>query len=202
LFVERHRPDALAVSCNLPLFYTGISRLADVAHAHGVPVLVGGCALAGHATARSLGADGWADNLADALQLLAAWRERPPSVSSGPTQLRSAAVALDAGAETMASAAFDDLLQRFPAMGKAGAAQSARTREDLSFIVQFVAAAMLVAEATVLTDFLDWLDELLAARHVPRTALYAGLEVLQPRLAEADAGGLGALGLAHVAKSL
>ncbi len=41
----QYRPNALAVSCNLALFFGGITRLADAAHVHGVPVLAGGRAL-------------------------------------------------------------------------------------------------------------------------------------------------------------
>ncbi|MFP4513153.1 MAG: B12-binding domain-containing protein, partial [Acidimicrobiales bacterium] len=44
-FLRRHRPEALAVSCTSPLFYTGVAPLADAAHAAGIPVLVGGRAL-------------------------------------------------------------------------------------------------------------------------------------------------------------
>lgn len=197
-FIDRRRPDALAVSCNLPIFYAGITRLADEAHAQGVPVLVGGRALAADTTARLLGADGWAHNLPGALELLAGWRDRPPPVPSRATDLLNAAIELDAGAEKIASAAFDDLMQQSPAMGHWDAAQLARTREDLAFIVQFVAAAMLVDEPTVLTGFLDWLAELLAARNVPKSALHAGLEMLQPHLTDAGAGSLGTLGLAHL----
>lgn len=201
LFVERHRPDALAVSCNLPLFYAGLARLADVAHAHGVPVLAGGRALTGATTAAALGADGWTDNLADSLEQLASWRETTPPVRAEPTILKPAAVILDASAEAIASAAFEQLGRQFPAMTHYGPAQLARTREDLAFIVKFAAAAMLIDEPAVLTDFLDWLVALLAARNVPQVALYAGLETLQPGLTDAGAGHLATLGLSHLAKT-
>ena len=41
-FFARHRPEVVAVSCNLPLYFRGLSRIADVAHALGIPVLAGG----------------------------------------------------------------------------------------------------------------------------------------------------------------
>lgn len=40
-FFARHRPEVVAVSCNLPLYFRGLSRIADVAHALGIPVLAG-----------------------------------------------------------------------------------------------------------------------------------------------------------------
>ena len=40
-FLERHRPDAFAVSCSLSVHYCGVARLADAAHRCGVPVARG-----------------------------------------------------------------------------------------------------------------------------------------------------------------
>jgi hypothetical protein len=80
--------------------------------------------------------------------------------------------------------------------------QLTRTREDLVFIARFVAAAQLVDDDTVLTEFLDWLAELLEARGVPRVALTAGLEALQPLLDQIDeTSNFGELGLHHLANA-
>ncbi len=76
--------------------------------------------------------------------------------------------------------AFDGLAARFPAMADYNAQQLARTREDLVFIVQFLAAAMLVSDDSIFTEFLDWLQDLLVSRGVPPTALISGLEALRP----------------------
>lgn len=200
-FVARHRPDALAVSCNLPLFYAGVSRLADAAHAHGVPVLAGGRSLSGGPErALRIGADAWAADLDESVQLLTAWQHEAPAVTTEPTRLDRAALELDASAPDIGRAAFDDLTRRFPAMGSYDDAQLARTREDLVFIVQFIAASQLVGDITVLTDLLTWLADLLAARGVPRRALEAGLESLQSSLIELNrsAAALCDTGLAHL----
>lgn len=66
-------------------------------------------------------------------------------------------------------------------------AQLARTREDLAFIVQFVAAARLVDDPDVLTEFLAWLRTLLGNRGVPPLAMDAGLRVLAPLIGDLDA---------------
>ena len=58
--------------------------------------------------------------------------------------------------------------------------QMARTREDLVFIVQFLAAAMLAADQAIFTEFLSWLQTLLDWRGVPPQALITGLEALRP----------------------
>lgn len=200
-FMARHRPDALAVSCNLPLFYAGVTRLTDAAHAHGVPVLAGGRSLdGGPDRALRIGADGWAADLDESVRLLTAWSQEAPRVAAAPTRLDRSAMELDAAAPHVGRSAFDDLTRRFPAMGSYDDAQIARTREDLVFIVQFIAASRLVDDIEVLTTFLTWLADLLAARGVPRRALEAGLESLHSVLLEVDgpAATLCESGLAHL----
>lgn len=57
---------------------------------------------------------------------------------------------------------------------------------DLAFITRFVAAALLVRDPSVLTEFLRWLRALHANRGVPPRALDAELDVLVPLLAGHD----------------
>jgi methanogenic corrinoid protein MtbC1 len=200
-FLERHRPDALAVSCNLPLFFRGVARLTAAAHDLGVPVLAGGRAL-GTSPSRALllGADGWAPDVDDAMSILEGWRSTEFRPDSAPIQLDPIALALDANAERLADAAFDDLVQRFPPMADYDQRSLDRTREDLAFIVRFVAAAQLVDDESVLTTFLDWLDVLLESRGVPTRAIVGGLESLQPLLDAAgdEPGRLGRLGVSFL----
>jgi len=73
----------------------------------------------------------------------------------------------------------------------------ARTREDLVYIVQFVAAALAAADDTVFLEFLTWLDHLLAHRGVPTRAIIAGLEALGPGLGAVDAGAQRLLDAGH-----
>lgn len=200
-FFDRHRPEVVAVSCNLPLFFRGLTRIADVAHALGIPVLAGGRAT-GDSAERSLrlGADGWARGIDEAMTKIAEWGEGGPHVRPEPARLDSLAIELESRANDIAELAFDDLARRFPAMAGYDDRQVARTREDLAFIVGFASAAQLVDEPSVLTTNLDWLDALLSARGVPRQALIAGLEALQPLLADVSttAGHLGEIGLRFV----
>ena len=182
-FLERHRPSALAVSCNLPLFFSGVTRLVDAAHVAGVPALAGGRALqSGPQHAHVLGADGWAPDADGSIVLLRSWQHEPPSSSTAPTRSSVAALELDLRARELASAAFDDLAERLPAMAGYDARQLTRALEDLAYIVQFVAAAQLVDDPSVLREFLAWLVELLGARGVPKNAVVAGLGSLSPLL--------------------
>lgn len=183
--IERRRPDALAVTCNLPLSYLGTARLVDAAHRRGTPVIVGGGALTAE-RARRLGADAWGNDAATAAEVLRAWRERPPVVSREPVTLDPIALELDERAEEIGARAMPDLGERFPGLAEYDGWQLDRTREDLVYIVRFVAAARLVDDLEVFVAFERWLVELLEARGVSRTALRAGFDALAPLLREVD----------------
>ena len=185
--ITRRGADSLAVSCSLPIFYPGVASLVDRAHAHGIPVIVGGRAFGGDARrAERLGADAWAPGAAEAAGILAGWRAIPPSISRDPVHLDPVAVHLADRAGELGRAGEEGLLARFPQMATYDERQLARTREDLVFIVQFLAAATLVADDSVFTDFLDWLQTLLVARGVRPQGLIAGLEALAPLIGAID----------------
>jgi methanogenic corrinoid protein MtbC1 len=188
-FLTRRGADSLAVSCSLPLFFPGVTRLVDVAHREGIPVIVGGRALGdGPERARRLGADAWASSAEQASAILADWRSAPPAIDGSPTPLRRASLELGIQAPEVARAAYDALMVSFPAMATFDEEQLARTREDLVFIVGFLAAARLVDDDAVFTDLLDWLQTLLVNRGVSPHALPAGLEALRPGVVAVDAG--------------
>jgi methanogenic corrinoid protein MtbC1 len=187
--LSRQRPDALAVSCNLALFFGGVTRLADAAHRQGIPVIAGGRAL-GLEPGRSarLGADAWAAGLDDAVSVLRGWQADPPPVPAEPTPVNQVAVQLDVRAAAIADEAFESLRAGFPPLASFSDLQLTRTREDLAFIARFTAAARLVADESVLTEMLAWLRMLLANRGVPSGALEAGLRALAPVIRETDPG--------------
>lgn len=203
-FLDRYGADALAVSCNLPIFSSGLARLADAAHGVGVPVLAGGRGLGSRADrALRLGADGWAPDADTAAVTLAGWRDRRPAPRPLPTFLDPEGAALERRAGELADRAMARLQAVFPRMASYRPDQLDRTREDLTSIVQFTAAAQLVDDPGVLTDFLDWLAVLLRVRHVPGSALRSGLEVLRPLLHEAGVGPghLADIGVDHLSRS-
>jgi len=179
--IARHRPDALAVSCNVPLFFSGMARTADAAHREGTPVIAGGRALGqGPERATRLGADAWAGGLDDAVAILRRWQHDPPTVTSEPTPLDPAAMQLELNAPQIAASAFRALRAAYPPMRDYRVQQLGRTQEDLAYIVQFAASARLVDDPAILEDMLEWLRTLLASRSVPSSAVTAGLEVLAP----------------------
>jgi len=180
-FLDRHRPEALVLSCSRPIFFAGVARLADAAHAAGLPVLAGGRALRNAPEQASrLGADGWGQTIDEAFAVLTRWRAHPLTVDPEPTVLDEAAVELDAEADVLATEAFLVLTQRRAILSTCTAGQLERIGEDLALMVRFAAAALLVDDQTVFMDFLDWLAPLLESRRIPDTAMIAMLESLEP----------------------
>ena len=188
-FLVRSGADSLAISCSVPIFFPGTVRLIDAAHRQGIPVIAGGPAFGnGPRRAERLGADAWALTAADATAILLGWKSEPPSVSREPTLVDPVALRLTAQADALGGAALDGLAARFLPMADYDERRMARTREDLVFIVQFLAATLLAADQAIFGDFLNWLQNLLVQRGVPPQALIAGLEALRPVVEAVDAG--------------
>lgn len=183
--IRRRRPQAVTVTSNLALSYGGTSRLVDAAHANGVPVLAGGRALDLHRATR-LGADGWARDSHGAVHVLDQWRTQAPVVEPRAVPLDRGALQLEAQAAQIGARAFEQLQQRLPSLAVHDRRRRARTREDLVHTVQFLAAARLVDEVEVFTDFSRWLRELYAARGVSEHLLQAGVRQVRPLVAEVD----------------
>ena len=97
-----------------------------------------------------------------------------------------AVLQLDAMAPEIAGAAFEALAAAYPPMATYNNRQLARTKEDLAFITQFIAAARLVNDPIVLTDMLDWLRRLLATRGVAAAAVASGLTALAPVISQVN----------------
>lgn len=188
-FLSRRGAEALAVSCNLPLFFRGVAALVDVAHAHRIPVLAGGRGLGiGAAWSRRLGVDSWAGGIDDAVRVLDSWRREPPVVRDVAVTLDPGAERLEADATTLAERAFAALELGFPRLATYDHTQRARTLEDLTYMVRFTAAARLVHDPAVLSEFVAWLLELLRHRGVPGQAVTAGLRALEPGVSQLDRG--------------
>ncbi len=188
-FLVRSGADSLAISCSVPIFFPGLVRLIDAAHREGIPVIAGGQALGcSPSRAERLGADAWALTAADAAAILLAWRSEPPSIGRDPTPVDPTALRLTAQAEVLGGAALDGLAARFPPLAAYDERRIARTRENLVFIVRFLAASLLAADQAIFGDFLGWLQNLLVQRDVPPQALAAGLEALRPVVEAVDTG--------------
>jgi methanogenic corrinoid protein MtbC1 len=186
-FLHRHRAEALAISCNLPLFFGGVAALADAAHAHGIPVLAGGRGLgAGPRRSSLLGVDAWADGIDGAMDVLTSWRSAAPALSTGGASLAPRALELDALALKLGQHAFEALELGSSALAAYTDAQRAETLEQLVHTVRFTAAARMVDEPAVLSEFLGWSLDLLRPRGIRSQAVASGLLALEPGVSTVD----------------
>ena len=136
--------------------------------------------------AAHLGADAWARDAGEAAGVLAGWRAHPPSTTREPTELNPVAVRLHAQAEQLGDTGLERLVADFAPLAAFDDRQLARTREDLVFIVEFLAAAILADDLDVFTEFLAWLQALLVNRGVPPRSLVSGLDALEPSIRAID----------------
>ena len=177
--LEEVRPDVVGVSCTLPVHLPGARRVVEAAHACGFPVLAGGAAL-GHdeRRARALGADGGGGELdvleSQARRWLDRWVRPLPSPASSTEVARLAGVG-----PAVVEAALTDVVA---ATSTPPGPPQDRTREDLRWILRFVAASVDVDDPRVVQDFLTWTEGVLLARGVPPRALVAGLDALARHL--------------------
>ncbi len=177
-YVRLHRPDAVFLSCAVPMALPALLVAIDALHQLSTTVFVGGRALG--ATPRraiSLGADGWAPNATRAAKLL----------ESKPLRLAPPTPALARLSE------YRDLHQHLPAwVGRAMIRLALlmpavasfptdvreRTELDLHHVLDTAAIATLLEDETIVVEQIHWLLAVLAARAVPAEALAHGLNAL------------------------
>ena len=183
-------PDAVALSCSLATRLPVAHATITACQAAGIPVLVGGAAFGPDGRyARLLGADAWAP---DAVGAAARLKEQGAMTLAHPepgdpfTALPHLAdqeyTLLSRSRRQIVSQAMNGLQERLPAMSGYTARQREHTHEDLGHIADFLTAAVYLDQAQVLTDFLGWTSDILAARNVPPQALGVTLDVFAGHL--------------------
>lgn len=177
--LARRRPDVVAVSCSVPEQLFGARRTISVATKLGLPALAGGAAFGSTAhRARVLGASGWAVGggaISDAAAEAARARDDLPVVDPA---LELRALDVVSHRDRLVTVALKDLRRQYPRLLVDGSVAEERTIEDLRSIVRFAAAALLVDDDGLFTDFIDWLVQILSVRRVPLDSLDAGIVAL------------------------
>ncbi|GAB1510153.1 cobalamin B12-binding domain-containing protein [Actinophytocola sp. KF-1] len=203
--LHRTAPDAVALSSSIPTRLPAAHATITACQAAGVPVIVGGAAFGPDGRyARLLGAQAWAPDARAAADRLAAGPLPHPGPVNHPVDdlphLADQEYAMVArSASSLVGSVFAALAERVPAMGGYSEQQRQHTAEDLAHIVDFLATALYVGDGEVLTGFLGWTAEILAARGVPPAVLRAGVELLAAELREFPrASALLAAGLGHL----
>lgn len=181
-------PDAVALSCTVSTSLPHARAMIEAARQAAVPVVVGGAGF-GRTDERAhrLGADAWAGSAGD---LTAVLERLPATTTPAPPHdhdgLDDHAELLGRRAEIVA-AAYDRLVERFPALRDYDEAQTRHTLDDLGHLVDFAAVARYVPDDAILFDVVDWLADLLSSRGVPVASLVMGLDALADVVADRDA---------------
>ncbi|SDM72998.1 cobalamin B12-binding domain-containing protein [Allokutzneria albata] len=172
-YLHQEGPDAVALSCALPVRLPHAHRMVETCQRTGVPVLVGGRGFGPDGRwARVLGAAGWAPGAREAADLLE--RRWPPPDLPHPELdhlVDDEYPTLVKRREELVDLALAALRREFPAMARYEERRLEATVEDLCHLADFLSAAVYVQDSVLFTDFLSWMCTVLAARHVPPTSL-------------------------------
>ncbi|MFF2063007.1 B12-binding domain-containing protein [Streptomyces sp. NPDC058200] len=182
--LHQHGPDVVALSCTLPVRLPLAYRLIQVCHRAGVPVLCGGSGFGPDGVwARALGADLYAADAAGADTLL---RHRwPPPLTGEPSvdaRSTEAYAELARRRSELLGHVVARLHDRFPAMRHPTDQQYEATTETLGHLLDSLAAGVFVDDPRVLTGYLSFCVDFLAARSVDPERLRMVLETLSELL--------------------
>ncbi|MFG1607601.1 B12-binding domain-containing protein [Actinoplanes sp. NPDC049265] len=177
-------PDAVALSCMIPTRLPRAHAAITACRTAGVPVIAGGRGFGPTGRyAEMLGADAWAATAEQAASRLATdWPPAmdDPSVSPFLGDDEYTWVVRHRG--DLIATALRRLAAAYPQVNQYDQRQTDATAEDTGHIVDFLAAALYVADERLFTDFTDWTNAVLLARNVPSQALVAGLLAVRDQL--------------------
>ncbi|MGW4507298.1 cobalamin B12-binding domain-containing protein [Streptomyces sp. NPDC004436] len=186
--LHRTGPDAVALSGSLATRLPTAHATITACQAVGTPVIVGGAAFGpGGRYARLLGADAWAPDARAAAERLDRGplpRPRPghQAIDDLPHLNDQEYTLVARSRQRLVRAVFSQLEDAYPAMRGYTEAQRERTAEDLSHIVEFLAAALYTGDEELFSGFLLWTAEVLEARGVPAASLLPTLDLLEREL--------------------
>ena len=160
-FLSRQRPAALLVSCTTPCGLPGAARSIEVAHAYGVPVIVGGAAFGrDDMLALRLGAAAWASTAGDVVRMVDTWLTRAAPLPPGRA-LTEEYLMFEAGLPEIRARAVESLRRAATVVdsGDDGPGGLAATQERLELLLRHLGAALLVDDGRLFLDFLSWRAE-------------------------------------------
>jgi methanogenic corrinoid protein MtbC1 len=182
-FLTNAEPDALALSCSVAMNLTGAESCIDAAHSLGIPVIVGGRGFGDDdRRARALGADGWAQDLDEACNVLSRWAAEKPRLTRPARRATAEHHELLAKHEAIAKQALDRLGLDAAVAPAVSPERLRRLEKDLAMHLRFAAAALATDDPTVYLDFITW-DTWLAPGVAPVDGLTSAIvEALRAEL--------------------
>jgi methanogenic corrinoid protein MtbC1 len=191
-FLGDDPPAAVAITCSMSRSLVGAWRSISALRAIGMTVVCGGRGFGPDGRwGLALGADLWARDLAAGADVLLSEMDKPPPAPREPLgapDLVAEVRVLRRDQETLVEKATQAAFVTWPAIRDSDAAIRA-TREYLAATIQVVAAATLVNDRDLVTDYVDWFEATLTGHGLPLTfasnAFELLLGVLPPELTHA-----------------
>jgi len=180
-FLGYDPPTAVALTCSMPMSLVGAWRSISALRAMDMTVVCGGrgFGLDGR-WGLALGADRWAPDLVRGADiLLAAVDELPPAPRepAGAPELLAEVRVLRRDHEMLVQEATRKALLMWPTLRTSDTAMRA-TREDLASTLRVVAAATLVDDPDLVTEYVGWFEELLTGHGLPIAFATSAFELL------------------------
>jgi excisionase family DNA binding protein len=179
-FLSRQQPAALLVSCTSPCGLPGTARLIEVAHAYGVPVLVGGAAFGRDPMlALRLGAAAWAPSARHAVGIVEQWLVQKPTF---PTEraLCEEYLIYEAGLSEIRARVVQSLRRIADDGDDPDGVADAQDRLEL--LLRHLGAALLVDDGRLFLDFLSWRAEYYTHRNIGPSRLVNALAAVSEAL--------------------
>lgn len=162
-YVADVEPDVVLISCSMAPWLIGARACVRAVHAGGIPVLVGGRAFGDDdSIARSIGADGWAPDLAAADRLLREWEPDPATAEANAAEPGDSVAWLLASHPAVVAGGLRDVREELAELGWPLESVPDHANE-FGLLVTTLASALLVATPELLTEFATdqaaWLSE-------------------------------------------
>ncbi len=181
-YITSQRPSALLISCTSPCGLPGAARSIEVAHAYGVPVIVGGAAFGRDAMlALRLGAAAWAPSARQVVGILDSWQSRPVTLRPARA-LSEEYLMFEAGLPEIRAGVVASLRQIAGDSDTDDAGGVADTQDRLELMLRYLGAALVVDDGRLFLDFLSWRAEDYQHRNIGPARLANGLTALSAAL--------------------
>ncbi|HYO17527.1 MAG TPA: B12-binding domain-containing protein [Dermatophilaceae bacterium] len=184
-FLDDDLPGAVALTCSMPMSLVGAWRSIGALRAIGLTIVCGGRGFGSDGRwGLALGADHWAPDFAAGADVLLSVLDDPapaPREPVGAPERIAEVRILSRTHETLVEEATQAAWASCSAVPNSDAAMR-ETREDLAATLRVIAAATLVDDLSLVTDYVHWFEEVFAARELPRSFVSTSFEVLQGAL--------------------
>jgi methanogenic corrinoid protein MtbC1 len=180
-FIGNDPPAAVAITCSMPMSLVGAGRSISALRALGMTVVCGGRGFGPEGRwGLALGADHWAPDFSVGADIMLSAVDKPapaPREAAGEDEAVTEVRVLRRDHETLVEQATQAAFLLWPRIRNSDAAMRA-TREDLAFTLQVVAAATLVEDRDLVTDYIRWFETVLTARDLPLAFVPSAFDLL------------------------